>query len=234
MIIGKYTAKVMKEFFFDKSEELEEQLALTIANELKRTISINNTACLLVSGGSTPKSMYTKLSKLDIPWEKVHIGLVDERFVATDSSDSNEKMIKDYLLVHKASTANFYGMIASIDDEKENVTLINQKYNTVFNDITVTVLGMGGDGHTASLFPTDPASKESLREKKIEVLRTKAPKAPMRRITCSKEMLLNTNKIYLMTTGKEKYDVLNSDNNQALPIFSFIVSREDMCWYYSF
>jgi len=224
----------MEAFYFSEKEKLEKQLALTIAEELKQAINLNKGAYLLVSGGSTPKSMYTKLSRLDVPWEKVHIGLVDERFVATDSSDSNEKMIKEHLLKQKASAANFYGMIATIDEEKENVTLVNDKYKSVFKEITVAVLGMGGDGHTASLFPTDPVSKESLREKKIEVLSTKAPKAPIRRITCSKEMLLNANKIYLMTTGKEKYDVLNNEDKQSLPIFSFIASREDMCWYYSF
>ncbi|CAM1334623.1 6-phosphogluconolactonase [Tenacibaculum aestuariivivum] len=223
----------MKEFYFDKTEVLENELAIKIANALKDAIILNNAAYLLVSGGGTPKNMYSKLAQLDIPWKKVHIGLVDERFVETDSSDSNEKMIKEHLLIAKASVANFHGMIANITDEKDNITLINQKYNEVFKDITVTLLGMGGDGHTASLFPSDPASEKSLQEKIVGVLSTKAPKAPVQRITCSKQMLLNANKVFLMTTGKDKYEVLNNNNKQTLPIFNFIDNKDDMEWYYS-
>ncbi|WBX73956.1 6-phosphogluconolactonase [Tenacibaculum pacificus] len=223
----------MKKFYFDKTEELEKELATTIANSLKKAITLNNVAYLLVSGGGTPKKMYTQLAQLDIPWEKVHIGLVDERFVTTDSNDSNEKMIKEHLLIAKASVANFYGMIANINDEKDNITLINQKYNEVFKDITVVLLGMGGDGHTASLFPSDPASEENLQQNKVAIINTKAPKAPVQRITCSKQMLLNANKVLLMTTGKEKYEVLNNNDKRTLPIFSFVDNKKDIEWYYS-
>lgn len=223
----------MEPFYFKENSELNKRLALAIADDLKRAIAKNGIAYLLVSGGSTPKCMYTKLSHLCLPWEKVHIGLVDERFVALDAANSNELMIRKYLLVHNASAAHFYGMIETLDNEEKNVALINEKYQ-FFRKITVTILGMGSDGHTASLFPGDPVSIESFKEKKHEVISTKAPKAPISRITCNKEMLLSSNKIYLMTTGDEKYNILNYKDNKNLPIFNFTNSKKVIRWYHSF
>ncbi|RUM41528.1 MAG: 6-phosphogluconolactonase, partial [Desulfocapsa sp.] len=79
---------------FSTQNALVEELAEVIATLLSRGITENGRASLAVSGGSTPIPLFKKLSTLSIPWEQVHISLVDERWVAVDDNDSNEKLVR--------------------------------------------------------------------------------------------------------------------------------------------
>ena len=103
---------------FNSMEKLESERNQRIVTTLKKVIQDKNNAKLLLSGGNTPKGVYTKLSHTDIEWEKVHIGLVDERFVSSNSEFSNEKMIRDVLIQNKASKAKLIGMLFDSDYKK--------------------------------------------------------------------------------------------------------------------
>lgn len=207
---------------FPTKEFLEDALLEEIKLKLREAISKLGIAKILLSGGSTPSGLYKKLSSIKLDWSKVIVGLVDERFVENTSDYSNEKLIKESLLINNAKNATFVPMINSISNEKENLITTNESY-TIFNDASVIILGMGEDGHTASLFPNDSDSIKAM-DSEQNIFFTNSPSIPTRRITCTPKLLLSSKNIFLMLTGENKKEVLFSAAKNKLPISHFIGS----------
>ncbi len=103
---------------FNDKQELAFELADSIAHNLQKSINENGKASLLVSGGSTPKPLFERLSNLQIDWHKVNIALVDERWVSFAHPDSNEKLVRENLLQNKASRAKLISMKLNDDTAK--------------------------------------------------------------------------------------------------------------------
>ena len=140
--------------------ELSSNVSNFIENQIIQSIKIKDRFQFCVSGGSTPKSVYQLLSKRDIEWEKVDIFLGDERCVDPKSELSNSLMLRNSLLTKYGSKAFFYEIFSDIkvDDNISKNLLISkliEKCNTNSNppSFDLTLLGLGDDGHTASLFP---------------------------------------------------------------------------------
>lgn len=217
----------LRENIFTDKSELELKLALEISQILNQEIKNKGEATLLVSGGSTPKKLFEILSNKEIDWKKVSIGLIDERFVATETDESNELLIKNTLLKNNAADAKFIGLVFNLDDYKENLNIAISKNNAINKSITCSVLGMGLDGHTASLFPNSEEiyTDDSIFGDKI-IINTKASSEPSKRISYTKSKILSSKHLFLYFNGKEKLDVFNSakkSNNPSLkPISAFI------------
>lgn len=217
----------LRENIFTDKAELEHKLALEISQILNQEIKNKGKATLLVSGGSTPKKLFEILSNKEIDWKKVSIGLIDERFVATETDESNELLIKNTLLKNNAADAKFIGLVFNLDDYKENLNIAISKNNAIYKSITCSVLGMGLDGHTASLFPNSEEiyTDDSIFGDKI-IINTKASSEPSKRISYTKSKILSSKHLFLYFNGKEKLDVFNSakeSNNPSLkPISAFI------------
>ena len=142
---------------FNTKADLEASLADAMASALQNAINSKGSACLLLSGGSTPSGVYMRLSQKELDWQKVNVGLVDERFVNADSPYSNFKLIGETLLQNHAKVATLWPMVVDETDYVKNLSKIEETYR-IFTDPDVCLLGMGPDGHTASLFPNDSAS----------------------------------------------------------------------------
>lgn len=210
-------------------EELEDALLQDIKFIISEDIIKFGKAKLLLSGGSTPSGLYRKLSSTQLDWSKVIVGLVDERFVKNSSDFSNEKLVKTCFLINEAKNATFIPMIFSADNEALNLLRTNESY-AVFNDASVIILGMGEDGHTASLFPNDSDSNKAM-DSEQNIFFTNSPSNPTRRITCTPKLLLSSKNIFLMLTGENKKEVLFSAAKNKLPISHFIGSITEI--YYS-
>ena len=113
-----------------------------ISKKLTLSIENNGIASLVMSGGSSPLKIFEELSNIDIPWAKVQVTLVDDRLVDNDNIYSNQKLIYDYFLINKAKLAQFIPLT------KEIITK-----NIIRTPFDISLLGMGLDGHFASLFP---------------------------------------------------------------------------------
>jgi 6-phosphogluconolactonase len=129
---------------FDSKALLEDELAQRIAEILRSEIDQKGTATILLSGGSTPKNLYQKLGEIDLDWSKVHVGLVDERFVSQDSPYSNEALIRENLMSAHAKNAHFHSMVIDPSNYEENLNLAALE-NRIFEKPDVIVLGMGDD-----------------------------------------------------------------------------------------
>ena len=203
-------------------EELEDALLKDIKFIISEDIIKFGKATILLSGGSTPSGLYRKLSSTQLDWSRVIVGLVDERFVENSSDFSNEKLVKTCFLINEAKNATFIPMIFSADNEALNLLRTNESY-TIFNDASVIILGMGEDGHTASLFPNDSDSNKAM-DSEQNIFFTNSPSNPTRRITCTPKLLLSSKNIFLMLTGENKKEVLFSAAKNKLPISHFIGS----------
>ena len=153
---------------------------------------------MLVSGECTPKKLYEILSNKEIDWNKVSIGLIDERFVATETDESNELLIKNTLLKNKAADAKFIGLVFNLFDYKENLNIAISKNKAIYKSITCSILGMGLDGHTASLFPNSEEiyTDDSIFGDKI-IINTKATSEPSKRISYTKAKILSSKHLFV-------------------------------------
>ena len=217
----------LRENIFTDKAKLELTLAKEISQKLEQEIKKKGEATLLVSGGSTPKKLYEILSNTGIDWNNVSIGLIDERFVATDTDESNELLIKNTLLKNKAADAKFIGLVFSINDYEENLNIAISKNKPFYKSITCSILGMGLDGHTASLFPNSEEvyTDDSIYGDKM-IINTRATSEPSNRISYTKAKILSSKHLFLYFNGKEKLDVFNSakenKNASIKPISAFI------------
>ena len=218
---------------FENKKNLESSLLLKISTCISDAIKKYGDARFLLSGGSTPMNLYSLLSEETIEWEKVKIGLVDERFVPIENLFNNETQIKNNLLKNSAKFATIFGMVYNYENEMLNLKMVNQQYKTFFERIDFTILGMGEDGHTASLFPGDKESEELMNTSNIGIFSTKSPSFPYNRITCSKELIAKSNYIALFINGETKFNVLKNSIETQVPISYFVKNSKNMEIYYS-
>jgi 6-phosphogluconolactonase len=202
---------------------LENALLSRIALLIENCIHDTGKATILLSGGSTPVELYRKMSHLDLDWTRVYVGLVDERYVETHDTMSNERLIRETLLQHRAKDANFMGMVHTFQSPEDNLIQVNQAYEQHLEHVDICLLGMGNDGHTASLFPNDSASSHSLNSKSNDplVIYTNAPAHPVHRISASFSYLMQSKHLILMLTGAVKKTLFFETNRDMLPIDYF-------------
>jgi 6-phosphogluconolactonase len=142
-------------------EQVAEEAADRIARYLAEAIRDRGSATLALSGGNTPKDTYTLLAKRKVEWAKIQIFFVDERAVGPDSDRSNFKMVDEALIkpakIDDATVFRMQGESADLDAEAARYEgVLRSKIRLRKNDrpnLDLVVLGVGDDGHTASLFP---------------------------------------------------------------------------------
>ncbi len=212
---------------FVKQEDLIDALTQSIATNLQEAIEQKGKATLLVSGGSTPKPLFEKLRKVALEWEKITVGLCDERWVSVSHPDSNEQFIKTTLLQDKASKATFVGMYQEGLEAKEAEVLCSKQMKAELFPFDVVVLGMGSDAHTASLFPNNKWLEEAF-DMSCESLciAIEPTTAPHTRMSLTLKAILSASHLYLHFEGEEKQAVyqqaIGGEDRFSMPIRSVL------------
>lgn len=203
---------------FDNKKDLDLSLAEDIIKWIHQAIMKKGSASILFSGGSTPHGLLDTLSQNDIEWDKVKIGLVDDRMVAQDSEFLNANMIQDKLIQKLAGfKPQFYPLVTDHKDLHNNMKMA-EKSTSMLGEIDICILGMGTDGHFASIFPNDEKSQNAIYNKTSSIHYTEAPATPKQRITYSWPFLCKSKTLILHITGRNKLDLLKDDNREKLPI----------------
>ena len=130
--------------------------AAAIADRLAYRLRLQGKASLCVTGGRSPGPVYDILSNAALDWARVDITLSDERFVDTGSADSNERLVRERLLTGRAARANFLGLRGTAETPEAAAAEASAALSG-WLPFEVTLLGMGEDGHFASLFPKSTA-----------------------------------------------------------------------------
>jgi 6-phosphogluconolactonase len=218
---------------FETKTQLEIALVAKLAELIQKAILKYGEARVLISGGSSPKAIYAQLSEEKLNWERVKFGLVDERFVELRDKDNNERMIRSTLCQNNAKKVGLVGMVVDPSNLQNNLELTRSNYKLFEERIDLCLLGMGEDGHTASLFPGDEQSASLLNTNEIGVFNTISPNYPFNRITCSKEMLSKSENTLLLIVGEKKKEVLEHAMHSSLPISYVIKEFNNLAVYYS-
>ena len=196
---------------FETRDALENELAQAITHALMQGIAARDQAVLVVSGGSTPLGLFRTLSKQQqVDWTKVIITLADERWVPASHSDSNHRLVADTLLQGSAARAEFLPLYTGAASPEEGCDEIGYKL-AALGTFDAVILGMGGDSHTASLFPNTPALAVGLdANASIAALAVHPETAPHARISMSLARLLDTRNLILHFTGSDKAQVFEN------------------------
>ena len=216
----------MKEHICNSAAELAWQLADTIAQSLHAAINQRGHAVLAVSGGKSPIALFEALRVLPLEWQRVTVLLVDERCVPHDHAESNTALVRRHLLQDAAAAATFVPFFDTLPDTLDEPALIrlvdaaNRRLATQPWPMDIAVLGMGDDGHTASLFPGAPGLNQALYSSG-PVAWVRPATAPHARLTLTLPALLATRELALAISGASKLAVFQQARlgaDESLPV----------------
>jgi 6-phosphogluconolactonase len=191
---------------FSSAQALQTQVASDIAAQLTRAIADRGEASLLVSGGHSPAGLFERLRKQALDWSRVSIALVDERWVEPTEAGSNERMVREALLREGAAAARFFGLKNPAPSPELGAAAAWKALAPMPRPVDVIVLGMGDDGHTASLFPGSPNLKTALDPKAPEgCIGMYSPTAPHARLSLNLSAILDSRRVLIFLLGEAKW-----------------------------
>ncbi|HIV70191.1 MAG TPA: 6-phosphogluconolactonase [Candidatus Aquabacterium excrementipullorum] len=210
-------------------------VAQAVEAALREALAVRGRATLVVSGGSTPVPMWQRLSQSDLDWTLVTITLADERWVPVDDPASNESLVRRHLLRNEAAWARWVPLYNGMATPQEAQPTVEARLSTIAWPADVVVLGMGGDGHTASWFPGQ-VMDASWQAHCAAVDTPRAPNVPAPRMTLTPRTLLDARHMILHLTGADKEPVLaralTPGNTVELPVRRALHESRAVCHVY--
>lgn len=206
-------ADMFKYHSFSSRDMMVNMAVKQISDAIKTAIKTNGKASLMLSGGSSPRPVYEALSTMDLPWDKVMIGLVDDRWIERGKPGSNETFLDKTLFHGLANAATFIGLKTNDVNPMAGVKASEAKLSKIPQPFDVCVMGMGLDGHTASWFPNSKGLEEALDvNNPNNVTAIDARGCPVagehpERITLTLSAVMHSKQIILMIPSAEKSDI---------------------------
>lgn len=188
-------------------ELLMMDLADQLAGELNSCLLTHEGATFCVPGGTTPGPVFDVLSAVDLEWQRIAVVLNDERWVPEDSPRSNTRLLRERLLIGKAAVATLVPLYAPTPTPEEALDALAEGLKPHL-PISVLLLGMGSDMHTASLFPGADRLQEALDPHAPPLMAMRAAGAGEPRVTLTAPVLQGAMSIHLLITGPEKREAL--------------------------
>lgn len=210
-------------------EQQAQALATTVAAELNAAVASQGSARLALSGGSSPRPFLQVLDTLPVAWQQVRITLVDERQVPPEHPRSNWRFVRDCLPTasQQAAWLPLYGM---------DISRICEILQRDYLPLDVCVLGMGADGHFASLFADAAELAQALAADAPALLAIHAPSVPEARLSLTLPTLRSARQLHLLLQGQDKWQTLQAAQqaDSTLPIARLLtVAGEDLMIHYA-
>jgi 6-phosphogluconolactonase len=197
---------------------LIEAVANGIVSEAARAISATGKFLIVLAGGSTPRPIYARLVELDTPWNQWHIYFGDERCFSIGHPERNDTMAREVWLDKVSIPVNQVHVVPAELGPDAGAERYARELAGL-GPFDLTLLGLGEDGHTASLFPGDPSGCEPDAADALAV--HKAPRSPASRVSMSAARLTRSQSVQLIVTGEEKRATLTRLRDGAdMPIRS--------------
>ncbi len=209
------------------AEEAAQAAAVAIADWLAAGLAENERASFVATGGRSPGPVYDLLATAPLPWEQVAVTLSDERWVSPSSPDSNEKLIRERLLTGEAAGARLVPLWSDVETPADAADAAEAMVADLL-PFDVVLLGMGDDGHFASLFPGSPSLDYGL-DPDSGALVIPAPKGepapPQDRISLTLHALTKTYLIVVLISGEAKRRIV--EERDDLPIHALFRAAGD-------
>lgn len=208
---------------FDSRVDLDICLAREIAATLETAIAARGAASLAVSGGRTPVGMFQQLRQMRLAWDRVWITLVDDRWLPADHADSNERLVREHLLKYQVEAAHFAGLVdAGAATPEAGLAAIEARLAAIPQPFDALILGMGEDGHTASLFPCSAEIESAAALDNPQLVAAVNPTtAPYARISLTLPAIARARRLFVHLTGgkkREVYQAALASGSPRLPI----------------
>ena len=220
---------------FADPDSLAHALVDTVTRQLRASLAQGRSASLVVPGGRTPVPFFRQLSQSPLQWDRVYVTLTDERWVDVNDAASNERLLREHLLQNNAARAQLVGLrgapaIQGDAEASAGATQAWQRLAVIQRPFDVVVLGMGEDGHFASLFPGDAASIGGLDMTQAPgCIAVHASAAPAQRVSLNLSALLQTQQLVLLVTGERKWQLLQHEQVETtslhLPVHELLAQR---------
>ena len=219
----------------NSAESLDLDLSHRIGQLLIQSIAENGCASIAVSGGRSPIGLFEELSKINLDWSKVELTLVDERWVDAKNEDSNELLVRKHLIKNKATQVKFFPIKSSEKSVKEGQILYEKVLQQVKLPFDVIVLGMGDDGHAASLFPCCKELSQAMDpDNQQKCIVTKPKNAPYERISLTFSTISKAKNLILHMRGSSKLHTfehaMTLKDAKKMPIYAFTEQPLSIYW----
>lgn len=230
--------KWVHEHRFPDAVALSHALSGEIKVDLEEAIQVRGVASLVVSGGRTPQRLFEQLRSEKLDWANVWVTLADERWVDTSDATSNERLVREHLLGGSAANARFVGLKNPAPTPEAGADWAWRALSRVPHPYDVIVLGMGEDGHTASLFPDSLALARALDPTAAPAcVAVNALAAPHARVSLNLAALFDARRIILHIEGEAKWQVYQKarapGSANELPVRAVLHQQEvpvDVYW----
>ena len=194
---------------FGSAGEAAVALAGELARSLDDALAARGQASLAVPGGRTPVPLFEALRKAALDWRRVTVTLTDERWVAPSHPGSNEAMVRGALLQDRATVARWAPLYDGSADAAQAAAGVSQRLQQQVLPFDAVVLGMGEDGHFASLFPGNAGLREALDTRAAPgCVAMQAPVQPKQRLSLNLAALAATRRLFLLVSGHPKRRLL--------------------------
>jgi len=209
---------------FSSRDAAFDSLSHDVQRWLSAAVLTRNAASIALSGGTTPGPLFERLSTASLDWARTMITLTDDRWVDADDPASNERLVRATLMSGEASAATIVPLKAPGAAPADGLAAVKAGLDAIAFPLDVVIMGMGTDGHCASLFPESPDLQDGLTgaERCAAIRRDDGELA---RMSLTKSALLDSRQIILLIFGDEKMAVLNAaakGTSDKLPVSHFL------------
>lgn len=198
---------------------MADALCAAVHSSLTTALAARGRASLIVSGGKTPLALFERLAATRLEWSSVHIALADERWVPLEDPGSNERFVREHLLQGPASAAHFVPMKNAAPSAVLGAEDAWRAYAQLARPFDCVLLGLGDDGHTASLFPANSNLAAALDSSSAPgCVAMRAPVAPNERLSLNLAALIDARDVLIVSTGETKWQVYQSALQAGSPL----------------